>query len=87
MCDLKKKLDSLSNAEEIFDFLDVSYDHSIINNNRLNILKRFNQYLRNYDLEEFNEYEQRHLCRAQLSRAYNKYTRLILAKENVPKAT
>ena len=70
MCDYMEKLGSLSTAEEYFDVLDVPYERSVINVSRLNILKRFQQYLSDFNLEDFNEFEQRHLCRAQLTRAY-----------------
>ena len=82
MCDLLEKLDSLPNAEEIFDYLDVPYERSAIRINRLKILKHFSQYIRVFNLEEFNEYEQRHLCRAQLSRAYEDYISVPLATAN-----
>jgi nitrogenase-stabilizing/protective protein len=70
MCDFMEKLDTLSTAEEIFDVLDVPYERSVIKINRLNILKHFQRYISAFSLEEFNEFEQRHLCRAQLTRAY-----------------
>jgi len=83
MCDLMEKLGSLPTAEEVFDVLDVPYERSVMKINRLNILRRFQQYIRAYDLEEFNEYEQRHLCRAQLTRAYYDFMRYTPAQENV----
>ena len=76
MCDFMDKLGTLSTTEEYFDVLDVPYERSVINIYRLNILKHFHQYVRAFNLEVFNEYEQRHLCRAQLTRAYYDFKRL-----------
>ena len=70
VCDYMEKLGSLSTAEEFFDVLDVPYERSVININRLNILKHFQKYISAFNLEDFNEFEQRHLCRTQLTRAY-----------------
>ena len=83
MCDLMEKLDSLSATEDFFNVLDVPYERSVININRQNILRHFHQYMRTFNLEELNEYEQRHLCRAQLTRAYYDFVRSTAAKENV----
>ena len=85
MCILMEKLETLSTAEEYFDFLDVPYERSAINFNRAAILRHFHQYLRAFNLEDFNEYEQRHLCRAQLSRAYHDFVRFTPAQETVLK--
>ena len=76
MCDMIEKLGSLSTAEEYFDVLDVPYERSVIKFNRFKILRHFHQYIRAFNLEEFNEYEQRHLCRAQLTRAYHDFARI-----------
>ena len=82
MCDMIEKLGSLSTAEEYFDVLDVPYERSVIKFNRFKILRHFHQYIRAFNMEEFNEYEQRHLCRAQLSRAYEDYISVPLATAN-----
>ena len=74
MCDMLEKLGSLSTAEEYFDVLDVPYERSVIKINHFKILRHFHQYIRTFNLEEFNEYEQRHLCRAQLTRAYHDFS-------------
>lgn len=76
MGDMIEKLGSLPTAEEYFDFLDLPYERSVIKYNRFKILRHFHQYIRAFNLEEFNEYEQRHLCRAQLARAYQDFVRL-----------
>jgi nitrogenase-stabilizing/protective protein len=46
MDDLDLKLSKLSAAEEFFAALGVPYEQSVMNVNRLHILKRFQQYLR-----------------------------------------
>jgi nitrogenase-stabilizing/protective protein len=83
MCELIEKVDSPSTAEELFDFLDVPYERSVITIHRRNILRHFHQYMHAFNLEEFNEYEQRYLCRVQLTRAYHDFERSTTAKENV----
>jgi nitrogenase-stabilizing/protective protein len=46
MNELTTRLAKLSSAEEFLDFFSLSYDQSVVNVNRLHILKRFYQYLR-----------------------------------------
>lgn len=46
MDELDRKLAKLSAAEEFFEALGVPYEQSVVNVNRLHILKRFQQYLR-----------------------------------------
>lgn len=46
MDELDRQMARLSAAEEFFDLLGVPYEPSVMNVNRLHILKRFNQYLR-----------------------------------------
>jgi nitrogenase-stabilizing/protective protein len=84
MSDLMTKLASLSQAEEFFEVLDVPYERTVLNVNRLHILKRFNQYLRrSAGLETLNEYEQRTMCRELLSCAYDDFVRSTPAQEKV----
>lgn len=84
MSDLMRKLASLSAAEEFFAVLDVPYERTVLNINRLHILKRFHQYLRTQaGLELLDEHEQRHLCRELLSRAYQDFVRSTPAQEKV----
>jgi nitrogenase-stabilizing/protective protein len=84
MSDLIYKLGALSAAEDFFEVLDVPYERTVLNVNRLHILKRFNQYLRTTsELEKLNEYEQRFLCRELLSKAYQDFVRSTPAQEKV----
>jgi nitrogenase-stabilizing/protective protein len=39
----------LVNAEEFFNFFNLSYDLEVVNVNRLHILKKFSQYMREVD--------------------------------------
>ena len=45
MSDLTTRLKALSSANEFLDFFGIAYDESVVNVNRLHILKRFYQYL------------------------------------------
>ena len=45
MNDLTTRLKALSSANEFLDFFGIAYDESVVNVNRLHILKRFYQYL------------------------------------------
>ena len=45
MSSIATEMSKLSSAEEFLDFLEVEYQQSVVNVNRLHILKRFNQYL------------------------------------------
>lgn len=84
MSDLMRQLASLSAAEEFFEMLGVPYERAVINVNRLHILKRFHQYLRNHAaLEKLNEHEQRNVCRELLARAHQDFVRSTPAQEKV----
>ncbi|MEY2893304.1 MAG: hypothetical protein RJA98_3212 [Pseudomonadota bacterium] len=45
MNDLTTRLKALSSANEFLEFFGIPYDESVVNVNRLHILKRFYQYL------------------------------------------
>lgn len=84
MSDLMKTLSSLSAAEDFFTVLEVPYDRAVLNVNRLHILKRFHQYLRNHAvLEKLNEHEQRNIYRELLARAHQDFVRSTPAQEKV----
>jgi len=84
MSNLMRQLSSLSAAEDFFEMLDVPYERTVIDVNRLHILKRFHQYLHNFPaLEKLNEFEQRGMCRELLTRAYQDFVRSSPAREKV----
>ena len=84
MDDLDHQLSHLSAAEEFFHFFGVPFEQSVVNVNRLHILKRFNQYLRRDGRGEGLEAEARVAhCRALLQRAYEDFTRSTAAQEKV----
>jgi len=60
----------LSAAEEIFDYLGVPYEPSVINVARLHILRRMGQYLASEPITALSEHQLRARCRAVLEAAY-----------------
>lgn len=69
--DLKK----LSAAEEIFGYLEVSYEPAVLHVARLHILRRMGDYLRKAELGELAEPEVRARCRAFLQTAYDDFVK------------
>lgn len=84
MDDLNRQLSHLSAAEEFFHFFGLPFEQSVVNVNRLHILKRFNQYLRRDGQGEELDAEARVAhCRALLQRAYEDFTHSTAAQEKV----
>jgi nitrogenase-stabilizing/protective protein len=84
MSELMDKLNTLSSAEEFLAYLDVPYDQAVVHVNRLHILKRFHQYLRNTPgVDTQDEAQQRETCRELLTRAYEDFVRSTPAQEKV----
>ena len=84
MSELLQQLSRLSAAEEFFELLGVEYDQTIVDVNRLHILKRFNQYLRTgVNLAELDETAARTTCSALLARAYQDFVRSTPQQEKV----
>lgn len=84
MSDLFAKLSKLSAAEEFFDFFGVAYEPRVVHVNRLHILKRFNQYLRNTPaLESMDEDARWTTCKELLECAYHDFVRSTPAQEKV----
>lgn len=84
MSELLQQLSRLSAAEEFFELLGVEYDQTIVNINRLHILKRFNQYLRTgANVAELDEAASRATCSALLARAYQDFVRSTPQQEKV----
>jgi nitrogenase-stabilizing/protective protein len=63
----------LSAAEEIFRYLDVPFDASVVNVARLHILRRMGEYLNKEPLTGLVEDEVRRRCRAHLQMAYDDF--------------
>jgi nitrogenase-stabilizing/protective protein len=84
MDDLTKRLAQLSSAEDFLQFFALPYDQSVVNVNRLHILKRFYQYLRNEKgLAEGDEGTVYARYRGLLSRAYEDFVTSTPAQEKV----
>ncbi|HYB51550.1 MAG TPA: nitrogenase stabilizing/protective protein NifW [Burkholderiaceae bacterium] len=84
MDELTRRLSALSAAEEFLEFFGIRYDQAVVNVNRLHILKRFQQYLRQAkDLPAEDSIEQFRRYRELLSRAYGDFVRSTPAKEKV----
>lgn len=81
---LAQRLTQLSDAEEFLDFFGLPYEQSIVNVNRLHILKRFYQYTRKEQGSEAMDDTAmfKHL-RALLSKAYEDFVRSSPAREKV----
>ncbi len=62
----------LSTAEEIFGYLDVSFDAAVVNVARLHILRRMGEYLAS-EPSSLSEAELRERCRDHLRRAYDDF--------------
>jgi nitrogenase-stabilizing/protective protein len=66
-------LQNLSAAEELFDFFGLEYEPSVLNVNRLHILKRFNQYLGRESLDGMTKVHEIARGRTLLARAYSEF--------------
>ena len=84
MSKLFKKMASFSAAEEFLDYFQVPFDQSVVNVNRLHILKRFNQYLRQTPgTSEMDDETLSGLCKELLTKAYDDFVRSTPAQEKV----
>jgi nitrogenase-stabilizing/protective protein len=84
MSTLLKQMTSFSAAEEFLDHFQVDYEQSIVNVNRLHILKRFNQYLRATPGTEAMDDETLHgVCKDLLAKAYGDFVKSTPAQEKV----
>ena len=81
---LTESLAKLSAAEEFLDFFAVPYQQAIVNVNRLHILKRFYQYLRQEkSLAVSDETALYKRYQSLLTRAYDDFVRSTPAEEKV----
>ena len=84
MSDLFKQMTRFSAAEEFLDYFQVGYDQSVVNVNRLHILKRFNQYLRaTPGTEAMDDETLRGVCKELLAKAYGDFVKSTPAQEKV----
>ena len=84
MSDLIQQMSNFSAAEEFLNFLDVPYDQAVVNVNRLHILKRFNQYMRQApDMTGMDLDAQRAVCHEMLAKAYEDFVHSTAAQEKV----
>lgn len=75
---MSKKIDDflkLTNAEDFFEFFDLTYDRQIFNVNRLHILKLFSEYIAEIDSKHAlaTEAEKFDLYRDALQRSYERF--------------
>ena len=84
MISLAQQLQTLSSAEDFLDFFGVPYQAAVVHVNRLHILKRFYQYMRQApDLDSLDEVERFKQLRALLARAYQDFVDSSPAQEKV----
>lgn len=89
---LTQRLEALSSANEFLEFFGIAYDERVVHVNRLHILKRFHQYLRQSEglprrsaegLGEGDEIEMFRRYRALLQQAYQDFVTSSAAREKV----
>ncbi|MGV8891537.1 MAG: nitrogenase-stabilizing/protective protein NifW [Burkholderiaceae bacterium] len=81
---LAQRLTKLSDAEEFLEFFGLPYQQSVLNVNRLHILKRFYQYMRyEQGLGTLDDLEMFKHLRELLSKAYDDFVRSSPAHEKV----
>jgi nitrogenase-stabilizing/protective protein len=84
MNELITRLKALSSANEFLEFFGIEYDARVVDVNRLHILKRFYQYLRQAEgLAELDEVGLFARYRELLARAYQDFTTSNAATEKV----
>jgi len=84
MSDLFKQMTRFSAAEEFLDYFQVGYEQSVVNVNRLHILKRFNQYLRaTPGTAEMDDGALHGVCKETLGKAYSDFVNSTAAQERV----
>ena len=73
MSGILEQLRTLSAAEEFFTLLDVSFDQQVVSVNRLHILKRFQQYMKQAGIDALPATEQKAGCADALRKAYDDF--------------
>jgi len=81
---LMHAMKKLSTAEEFLDFFAIEYQPAVVHVNRLHILQRFHQYLRQTPLAaDSSDDEALHACRKLLDQAYQDFVGSSAIKERV----
>jgi nitrogenase-stabilizing/protective protein len=80
---IETEMNKLSSAEEFLDFFGVEYRQTVVNVNRLHILKRFNQYLARHSFSGTTEAEVKAEYRALLAQAYGDFVKSDALTEKV----
>lgn len=81
---LAQRLSKLSSAEEFLDFFGLPYEQSVLNVNRLHILQRFRQYMRQEKaIELIGEVEMFKTMHKLLAKAYADFIHSTPAQEKV----
>jgi nitrogenase-stabilizing/protective protein len=84
MSNLALQLKQLSAAEDFFEFLGVPFEQGVLDINRLHILKRFFQYMRQQQgLDELDDIEMFKQLRAMLASSYDDFVHSSAAREKV----
>ena len=81
---LAQRMTKLSSAEDFLDFFGLPYEEPVLNVNRLHILKRFFQYMRQEQVTDMaDETEMFKLMRKLLAKSYEDFVHSTPAKEKV----
>jgi len=81
---LLQRIQEFSAAEEFLEFFGIEYQPSIVNVNRLHILKRFNQYLGRTPIpDEMDETSAWDTCKKLLTQAHDDFVSSTAAREKV----
>jgi len=81
---LMRALKNLSTTEEFLEFFAVEYQPAVVNVNRLHILQRFHQYLRQAKLStDCDEAEALETCRNLMEKAYQDFVHSSAVREKV----
>ena len=84
MENLKNEIKQLSSAEDMLKYFKIPYDEGIVRVNRLHIMKRMHDYLKEYgDLNIFDDVYLFHLYKKVLNQAYEDFTKSTAIKERV----
>jgi len=83
MSELMATMEKLSSAEEFLNLLGVEYQQSVVNVNRLHILKRFNQYIARHSFSGTTDDELKAEYKSLLEQAYQDFVQSDAATEKV----
>ena len=83
MSELMATMEKMSSAEEFLDFLEVGYQQSVVNVNRLHILKRFNQYIARHSFSGSTDEDLKAEYKTLLEQAYRDFVQSDAVTEKV----